>query len=138
MTPVYSQRISSETFLTMVEKMLIVLTIFASNDGGWALEKFNKAIVNFARYQPINGSCCIALPSKLHNCCDSLEIRKYQDANCILYCYFAAYHMHSKVSLHRLGRNNNTEYTTLVKYKQAKLHQPAGHFDMAKGLEDIN
>ena len=42
MTPVYSQGISSETFWTMVDKMMIVLTTFASNGSGWVLEKVTK------------------------------------------------------------------------------------------------
>ena len=37
MTPVYSQGLCSETFWTMVEKMMIVLTTFASNGSGWVI-----------------------------------------------------------------------------------------------------
>ena len=47
MTPVYSQRLSSETFWKMVE-MMIVLKTFASNGSGWLREKVMKVIVNFA------------------------------------------------------------------------------------------
>ena len=98
MTPVYSQGLSSETFWTMVEKMMIVLTTFASNGSGWVLEKVIKITVNFARYQPITGSSYIALPSKLQNCRGLLNIRNHEDANCFLYCYIAAYHMHNNIS----------------------------------------
>ena len=138
MTPVYSQGLSSETFWTMVEKMMIVLTTFASNGSGWVLEKVIKIIVNFARYRPITGSSYIALPSKLQNCRGLLNIRNHEDANCFLYCYIAAYHMHNNISLDRPGRNYNTDKTSPETYKQANLHQPTGHFDMPMGLEDIN
>ena len=138
MTPVYSQGHSSETFWTMVEKMMIVLTTFASNGSGWVLEKVIKIIVNFARYRPITGSSYIALPSKLQNCRGLLNIRNHEDANCFLYCYIAAYHMHNNISLDRPGRNYNTDKTSPETYKQANLHQPTGHFDMPMGLEDIN
>ena len=63
MTTVYSQGHSSETFWTMVEKMMIVLTIFASNGSGRVLEKVIKIIVDFARYRPITGSSYNALHS---------------------------------------------------------------------------
>ena len=68
MTPVYSQGLSSEIFWTMVEKMMIVLTTFASKGSGWVPEKVIKTIVKFARYRPLTGSSYIALPSKLQNC----------------------------------------------------------------------
>ena len=48
MTPAYSQGLSSETFWTLVEKMMIVLTTFASNGSSWVLENVIKIIVNFA------------------------------------------------------------------------------------------
>ena len=138
MTPVYSQGLSSETFWTMVERMMIVLTTFASNGSGWVLEKVIKIIVNFARYRPITGSSYIALPSKLQNCRGLLNIRNHEDANCFLYCYIAAYHMHNNIRLDRPGRNYNTDKTSPETYKQANFHQPTGHFDMPMGLEDIN
>ena len=138
LTPVYSQGLSSETFWTMVEKMMIVLRTFASNGSGWVLEKVIKIIVNFARYRPITGSSYIALPSKLQNCRGLLNIRNHEDANCFLYCYIAAYHMHNNISLDRPVRNYNTDKTSPETYKQANLHQPTGHFDMPMGLEDIN
>ena len=122
----------------MVEKMLIVLTTFASNGIGWVLEKVIKVTVNFARYQPITGSSFIALPSKLQNCCGLLNIRNHEDANCFPYCYIAAYHMHNIISLDRPGRNYNTDKTSPENHKQANLHQPTGQFDMPMGLEDIN
>ena len=81
MTPVYSQGLSSETFWTMVEKMMIVLTTFASNGSGWVLEKVIKIIVNFAHYRPITGLSYIALPSKLQNCRGLLNVRNHEDAN---------------------------------------------------------
>ena len=65
MTPVYTQGLSSETFWTMAEKMMIVLTTFASNGSGWLLEKIIKVTVNFARYRPITGTSFIVLPSKI-------------------------------------------------------------------------
>ena len=55
MTPVYSQGLSSETFWTMVEKMMILVTTFASNGRLWAVEKFIKIIVNFTLNRPITG-----------------------------------------------------------------------------------
>ena len=99
MTPVYSQELSSETFWTMVEKMMIVLMTFASNSSGLVLDKVVKVTVNFDRYRPITGSSFIALPSKLQNCRGLLNIRNHGDANCFLYCYIAAYHMHNNISL---------------------------------------
>ena len=138
MTPVYSQGLSSETFWTMVEKMMIVLTTFAPNGSGWVLEKVIKVIVNFARYRPVTGSSYIALPTKLQNCRGLLNIRNHEDANCFLYCYIAAYHMHNNISLYRPGRNYNIDKTSPQTYKQANLHQPTGHFDKPMGLEDIN
>ena len=111
MTPVYSQELSSETFWTVVEKMMIVLTTFASNGSGWVLEKVIKVIVNFSRYRRVTGSSYIALPSKFQNCRGLLNIRNHEDGNCFLYCYIAAYHMHNNISLDRPGRNYNTDKT---------------------------
>ena len=133
MTRVYCKGLSSETFWTTVEKMMIVLTTFASNGSGWVLEKVIKVTVNFARYRPITGSSFIAIPSKLQNCRGLLNIRNHEDANCFLYCYINAYHMHNNISLDGPGRNYNTDRNSSEDYKPANFHQPTGHFDMPWG-----
>ena len=116
MTPVYSEALSSETFWTMVEKMMIVLTTFASSVSGWVLEKVIEVIVT--------------LPGLLN-------IRNHEDANCFFYCYIAAYHMHNNIGSDRPGRNYNTDKSSPETYKQANLHQTIWHFGMPMGLQDI-
>ena len=60
----------------MVEKMLSILTTFASMGSGWVLEEVLKVDVKFARFRPIRGSSYIALPTKIASfaVCSTLEI----------------------------------------------------------------
>ena len=61
MTPVH-HRLSNETFFHMVEKMLTVLFVFASNGNGWILQKILWVDLEFAKFSPIRGSSFIELP----------------------------------------------------------------------------
>ena len=90
MTPVYNKRLSSDTFWTMIKRMMIVVTTFASNGSGWVFEKTIKIIVNFARHRHITGSSYIALPQKLQNCPGLVNIRNHEDAK----CFFTAILLH--------------------------------------------
>ena len=67
LTSVYGQRLSSGTFWTMVEEMLIVLTKINSSGSGWAPEKVVKVILIFFRNPSITSLSYIALPSQIHN-----------------------------------------------------------------------
>ena len=62
MTPVH-HRLSNETFFHMVEKMLTVLFVFASNGNGWILQKILWVDLKFAKFSPIRGSSFLRCPS---------------------------------------------------------------------------
>ena len=66
MTPVYHQ-LSDETIFHMVEKMLTVLFVFASNGSRWFLQKIIWVDLTFAKFSPLRGSSFIELPLCLRN-----------------------------------------------------------------------
>ena len=85
MTPVYANGLTIAAYWGMVEKMMSVLTTFASIGSAWVLEKVLKVYVKFARFRPIRGSSYIALPTKIANCRDLLNIRNHDDQQCFRY-----------------------------------------------------
>ena len=96
MTPVYANGLTIAAYWGMVEKVMSVLTTFASMGSGWVLEKVQKNDVKFARFRPIRGSSSIALPTKIANCRGLLNIRNHEDQQCFRYCY-DLYHLHQHI-----------------------------------------
>ena len=137
MTPIYVESLTDELYWSMVEKMMAVLSTFASSGSGWVVEKIIKLDVKFARYRPIRGSSYLALPHKLANCRGLLNIRNQDDANCFNYCFVAAYHAHHGISLDRDDRNYHIDKTTPATYQQQNIHQPVGEFEMPMGFEQM-
>ena len=105
LTPVYAIGLTIAAYWGMVEKMMSLLTTFASMGSGWVLEEVLKVDDKFARFRPIHGSSYIALPNKIANCCGLLNIRNHDDQQCFRYCYVAAYHLYHGMSLDRVHQN---------------------------------
>ena len=82
MTPFYANGVTIAAYWGMEEKVMSLLTTFASTGSGWVLEKVLKVDVNFARFRPIRGSSYIALPTKIANCRGLLNIRNHEDQQC--------------------------------------------------------
>ena len=137
MTPIYVGGLTDELYWSMVEKMMAVLSTFASSGSGWVVEKIIKLDVKFARYRPIRGSSYLALPHKLANCLGLPNIRNHDDANCFNYCFGAAYHAHHGLSLDRDDRNYHIHKKSLATYQQQNIHQPVGEFEMPMGFEQM-
>ena len=93
LTPVYANGLTIAAYWGMVEKMMSVLTTFASMGSGWVLEKVLKVDVKLPRFRPIRRSSFIALPTKIANCRCLLNIRNHDDQKCFRYCHVAAYHL---------------------------------------------
>ena len=137
MTPIYVEGFTDELYWSMLEKMMAVLSTFASSGSGWVVEKIIKLDVKFARYRPIRGSSYLALPHKLANCRGLLNIRNHDGANCFNYCFVAAYHAHHGISLDRDDRNYHIDKTFPATYQQQNIHQPVGEFEMPMGFEQM-
>ena len=137
MTPVYANGLKIAAYWGMVEKMMSVLTTFASMGSGWVLEKVLKVDVKFARFRRIRGSSYIALPTKTANCRGLLNIANNDDRHCFRYRYVAAYHLHHGINLDRVDQNYQTAKTFSTTDNRPEIHQPLGEFDMPMGFEDI-
>ena len=137
MTPIYVEGLTNELYWSMVEKMMAVLSTFASSGSVWVVEKILKLDIKFARYRPIRGSSYLALPHELANCRGLLNIRNHEDANCFNYCFVAAYHAHHGISLDRDDRNYHIDKTSPATYQQENIHQPVGEFEMPMGFEQM-
>ena len=117
MTPIYVEGLTDELYWSMVEKMMAVLSTFASSGSDWVIEKIINFDLKFARYRPICGSSYLALTHTLANCRGLLNIRNHDDANCFNYCFVEAYHAHHGISLDRGDRNYHFDETSLATYR---------------------
>ena len=95
---VYADGLSEEQFFESVQHIVNVVSMYASSGSGWINEKVEKLEIGFAKFNPIGGSTYIALPTELSAFKCLLNIRKFNDPNCFLYCFTAAYHLRGKDS----------------------------------------
>ena len=136
MTPIYVEGLTDELYWSMAEKMIAVLSAFASSGSGWVVEKISKLDVKFPATDQ-RGSSYLALPYKLANCRGILNIRNHDDAKCFNCCFVAAYHAHHGITLDRDDRNYHIDKTSPAKYQQQNIHQPVGEFEMPMGFEQM-
>ena len=134
---IYVEGLTNELYWSMAEKMMAVLSTFASSGSGWVVEKIIKLDIKFARYRPIRGSSYLALPHMLANCRGLLNIRNHDEANCFNYCFVAAYHTHHGISLDRDDRNYHIDETSPATYQHENIHQPVGEFEMPIRFEQM-
>ena len=137
MTPVH-HRLSNETFFHMMEKMLTVLFVFASNGSGWILQKILWVDIKFAKFSPIPGSSFIELPLCLRNQRYLLNIRNHDDFECFNYCYIAWYHELHGPNLADPSRDIRTQLTNPATYRKPEATKPRGEFSMPMGFHDIH
>ena len=97
--PVYFYGITDNDYYQLIEQLTSALFTFASQGSGWILSEIKNLFVKFTSYSPIRGSSYIALPNKLQGCRSLLNIRNIEDENCFIYCYTAAYHLHTDIPL---------------------------------------
>ena len=87
MTPVLNDEMSDETYLSMVNEMIAVLSTFDSPGSGCISEKFIKLDTNFESYRHVTGSSCLPLPLNIAKCRRLLSIQNHNDQNCFKYRY---------------------------------------------------
>ena len=137
MTPVH-HRLSNETFFHMMEKMLTVLFVLASNGSGWILQKILWVDLKFAKFSPICGSSFIELPLCLRNQRYLLNIRNHDDFECFNYCYTAWNHELLGPNLADPSRDIRTQLTNLATYRKPEATKPRGEFSMPMGFHDVH
>ena len=93
---VYTDALSEEQFFESVQHIVNVVAMYATSGSGWIIEKVEKLEIRFAKFNPIRGSTYIALPTELSALKCLLNIRNFNDPNCFLYCFTAAYHYQGK------------------------------------------
>ena len=81
MTPVYANGLTIAAYWGTVEKMMSILTTFASMGSGRVLEKVLKVGVQFAGFRQVRGSSYIALQNKIFAVSSALEIMKTSSAS---------------------------------------------------------
>ena len=97
--PVYFYGLTDDEYYHLMEQLISALVTFASHGSGWILLEIKNLLVKFTSYSPIKGRSYTALPNKLQGCRSLLNIRNLGDENCFLYCYTAAYHLHTEIPL---------------------------------------
>ena len=125
--PVYFYGITDNDYCHLMEQLTSAFFTFASQGNGWVLSDIKNLFVKFTSYSPIRGSSYMALPNKLQGCRSLLNIRNIEDENCFIYCYTAAYHLHTdkpliETSSWRCKTNTGTynpTYNPLAKSMQA-------------------
>lgn len=127
--------LTDESFVGMVDKMLSVLFVFASEGSGWILRQVNETLVKLAAVASVQGSSFLPLPHFLQGKSFVLNIRNHSDHSCFQYCYTAAYHkFHGPpiapecFSLYEQGN------VALYDDTNPDAHKPVGNFIMPMAL----
>ena len=69
---------------------------FKQRGSGWVVKSVDYMDIHIARYQPLQASSHIPLPSCLANCKAIINPQNYDDNLCFLYCILAALHPNTK------------------------------------------
>ena len=80
-------------FWNRVEQIINSISAITTNGRGWLFEKLLSIEIKLSKFSPIRSGSYIALPAKYQSEQSLLSIRNYQDPNCFLYCYTAAFHL---------------------------------------------
>ena len=121
----------------MLDQLLSSLFSFTARGSGWMLKDITDLSLKLVSYVPIRGSSYLALPSDLQimNCL--LNIRNWEDNNCFLYCYVAAWHFNYAQSLYEnivwRKRTNPETYSPSI----PRTHQPVADFKMRLAFNQI-
>ena len=133
MTPVYHQ-LSDEAIFHMVEKMLTVLSVFASKGSRWFLQKIIWVDLTFAKFSPLHGSSFIELPLCLRNQRFFLNIRNHDDFECFNYCYTTRYHEVHEPNSANSSQDIRTQLTNQTTYGKPEAANPTGSFLCQRAL----
>ena len=136
---IYAVGMSRETFLNMVNRMILSVINFASNGSGWVVKAIHQLEVKFAKFTPLTSGCYIALPAELQGLRNVLlNVENKYDDNCFIYCYVAAYHYKYGPSLAKETDNWRTKFMPATySTRNSEAHQPDGTFDMPMPLHQI-
>ena len=93
---VYADGLSEEQFFESVQHIVNVVSMYATSGSDWIIEKVEKLDIQFAKFNPIRRSTYRALPAELSAPKCLLDTRNFNDTNCFLYCFTAAYHLQGK------------------------------------------
>ena len=91
MNPVYKYGLAFEEYLEMIDKKLYTLFTFTASGSGWIINDVKQLDERFAAFHPKRGSSYITLPNNLQPMDCLLNIRVYNDHNCCIYCFVAAW-----------------------------------------------
>ena len=137
--PVYFYGLTDDEYYHLMEQLISALVTFASHGSGWILLEIKNLLVKFTSYSPIKGRSYMALPNKLQGCRSLLNIRNLGDENCFLYCYTAAYHLHTEIPLIETSswrcKSNPDTYNPRTNPLAKKHH---GDFSMPMPLMKLN
>ena len=135
MTPVYSEGLSNDSFVEMVEKMLTVLFSFASSGVDGCLKNFFASISSWPRTDRPAALPISTYMQHLQKCNSLINIRNHTDINCFIYSIVAASYLKHNDSEGEEDRNDSLKLTSPEFYQNI---QPAGEFEMPVGFNDID
>ena len=137
---VYTDGLSDEQFFESVQHIVNVVSMYATIGTGWIIEKVEKLEIRFAKFNPIRGSTYIALPIELSALKCLLNIRNFNDPNCFLYCFTAAYHLQGKCFPLTQPGDRLSKKTNTATYARSNplTHQAVGDFPMPMPIDKIS
>ena len=131
------ERLTKESFFTMLDQILSSLFSFISHGSRWMLKDINGFYVKLVSYVPIRGSAYLALPCDLQIMECLLNIRIQEDNNCFLYCYEAAWHLAYGQSLFAKAGWRMRMKSETYSPSHPMTHQPVGDFEMPMAFNQI-
>ena len=78
---------SSTMSESMMEKILSVIDTWIRHGSGWVVDSIKGHYLNVAKYNPLNGSSYIDLPTELKNSSKGLVNIKNEDNECFRWCH---------------------------------------------------
>ena len=137
---VYTDALSEEQFFESVQHIVNVVSMYATSGSGWIFEKVEKLEIRFAKFNPIRGSTYIALPTELSALKCLVNIRNFNDPNCFLYCFTAAYHLQWKGCPLTQPGDRYSKKTNPATYARSNplTHQAVGDFPMPKPIDKMS
>ena len=130
--------LTDEKFWIKVEQIINSISTITKNGSVWRFETLLSFAIKLSRFSPIRAGSYIALPVKYQSERSLLNIRNYQDPNCFLYCYTAAFHLFYGSPLVNEDTTWRTKWSpSLYGPKNPKAHQQYGTHQMPMLVDEI-
>ena len=122
-------QMSKQTILNKIAQWI-------SEGSGWTIQSVDSHYLNIVKYEPMNGSSYIQLPTELRNSARGLIDIKNKDNECFRWCHIR--HLNPKEKDPQRVKKSDKEYVDKLDYSEIEFPVTIKQFDKIEKKNNIN